>query len=132
VGISVFDLTLISLATFRLTRLFVYDHITTFLRDFFSDKRITADGSSTFEKPQAGVRRTLADLFGCPWCFGTWAALIVTFFYFLTPYAWFPIAVLAVAGIGSLIQLVANLIGHSAELKKAQVVHEKADDTYTR
>jgi energy-converting hydrogenase Eha subunit G len=78
------------------------------------------------------VRRTLADLFGCPWCFGTWAALVVVFFYFLTPYAWFAIAVLAVAGIGSLIQLAANLIGHSAELKKAQVVREKAEDTYTR
>ena len=52
---------------------------------------------------------------------GIWAGATVAFFYFLTPYAWWPILVLAIAGVGTFLQLSANLIGWKAEHLKHQV-----------
>lgn len=102
--ISIFDMVLLALATLRLTRLVVYDKIFQFFRDWFN-------GAGEFNQ-------TIRDLITCPWCTGVWAALVVSTFYFATPYAWFPIFVLAVAGLGSLLQVAANVIGWSAEAKK--------------
>ena len=125
-AIPFFDIVLISLATFRLTRLFVYDFVTQFVRDLFLDTELmqTAEGKVVLvrTKPSGGSRRTIIDLLSCPWCFGVWAALVVIFAYFLTPFAWFVILVLAVAGVASFIQILVNMIGWRAEhlKKKAQ------------
>jgi hypothetical protein len=67
------DFALITLATWRLIRLFVYDAITKFLREQFYDLKKVGKGM-VLEKPKFGPRRTLADLLSCPWCFGMWAA----------------------------------------------------------
>lgn len=90
--INVFNFILLSLATFRLIRLFVYDSITNFIRDHF-------------KKYSLGPGKTIANLLGCPWCTGVWMAFLVTFFYFATPYSWYPILLLAVAGVASFIQI---------------------------
>lgn len=111
---------LLALATFRLTRLFVYDKITAFFREQFYNVHGTKDGYELV-KPEGGPRRTLADLLSCPWCFGVWASASVIFFYFLTPYAYFPILVLALGGVGSLLQIIANMIGWKAEQLKMDV-----------
>jgi len=125
VSISLFDAFLLSLATFRVTRLFVYDKITQFIRDWFLDKQLAQNEAGEYfivrEKPASGPRRTLSELLACPWCFGMWAALFVCFLYFLTPFAWFPIFVLAVSSIGTLFQLFANLVGWKAENYKRKV-----------
>jgi energy-converting hydrogenase Eha subunit G len=87
-------------------------------RDPFFDLRIE-NGEYVRTKPVDGPRRALADLVSCPWCVGLWFALFVAFFYFLTPFAWFPILFLAIAGVASILQVSANIIGWSAEgLKK--------------
>lgn len=121
--IPLFDALLLALAAFRLVRLFVYDHITQFVRDLFLEVRpaLQEGGELVREKPAVGPRRTMATLLGCPWCFGIWAGFTVTFFYFLTPHAWFFILALALGGVASLLQVLANLIGWSAELKKRTV-----------
>ena len=108
--LSLFELVLLSLASFRLTRLFVYDKITAFFREQFYDAKVIRGGGVVLEKPKTGARRTLADLMSCPWCFGMWAGATVVFFYELTPYAWYPIVMLAVSGVGSLMQIAANMI----------------------
>jgi hypothetical protein len=116
--LTILDLTLITLASFRMTRMFVYDSMTRFLREQFWDAKVVRN-KVTLVKPQTGPRRTLADLIGCPWCFGVWATTFVAFFYMLTPYAYFPTLILALASIATLLQLVANMIGWKAEqLKK--------------
>lgn len=115
--LDVADIALISLASFRLTRLFVYDHATKFVREFFYDSGYI-HGEQVLTKPPRGLRRTLADLFSCPWCFGVWAATGVTFAYLATPYAYVPVVIFSVAGVATLLQLVANLIGHQAENAK--------------
>jgi hypothetical protein len=119
-AIPTFDALLLALATFRLTRLFVYDHITQWIRDLFLQVRVT-NGSIVREKPERGVRRTIATLLDCPWCLGMWAAYVLTYLYFLTPHTWFFVLVLAIAGLGTLLQLLANLVGRSAEYKKMQL-----------
>ncbi len=106
-SIDFFDAVLLSLATFRLVRLFVYDKVTAWIRAMFND---AVDGP----------RKTLADLLGCPWCFGVWAALGLVFVYFVFPVAWYFILILAIAGVGSFLQLLSNLIGWKAELGKLE------------
>ena len=113
------DFILITLATFRLIRLFVYDAITKFFREQFWDAKV-AGKKVVLEKPVSGPRRTLADLLSCPWCFGVWAAATVTFFYALTPYAYFFVVFLAISGVATFLQLLSNMVGHRAEQLKNQ------------
>jgi hypothetical protein len=104
------DVILMSLAVWRLTRLFTYDAITKFIRDWFVDAR-----------PET-LRGTLFMLLTCPWCTGLWFGATVVFFYFLTPYAWPVMLILAIAALGSFFQIIANYVGWSAEYKKRQVL----------
>ncbi|NBD74071.1 DUF1360 domain-containing protein [Patescibacteria group bacterium] len=124
-SIAFFDAALIALATFRLTRLFVYDRITRWMRDLTVDKEVVSEAplsSVTIRQPViAGPRRALHELVTCPWCFGVWAALLTSFAYFATPYAWYPIFVLAIAGVASVLQVGANLLGWYAEGRKHEV-----------
>jgi hypothetical protein len=116
--LTLIDFTLVTLATWRLTRLFVYDAITKFFREQFWDVVKVGRGYD-LEKPKFGPRRTLADLLSCPWCFSTWAAAMVIFFYLLTPYALYPIFILAVSAVATFFQLTSSVVGHKAEkLKK--------------
>lgn len=119
-GLTRIEYLLLALATFRLTRLVVYDKITAFFREQFFNVVETKQGLELV-KPEGGPRRTLADLLSCPWCFGIWASATVIFFYLLTPYAYFPILVLALGGVGSLLQIISNLIGWKAEQLKKDV-----------
>lgn len=118
--LGVFDIALLSLATFRLTRLFVYDTIMKFFREMFWNAE-QMNGEVIFTKPVRGPRRTLADLTSCLWCMGMWNAATLTFFYLLTPWAYVPMVILAVAGLGSFFQLVANMVGWKAEAMKRRV-----------
>ena len=111
--LTLIDFTLVTLATWRLTRLFVYDSVTRFVREQFLDV-VKVGRGYRLEKPKNGPRRVLNELFSCPWCFGVWAATFVVFFYLITPYAYFPVLLLAVAAVGTFLQLVANLVGHQA------------------
>ena len=118
--LSVVDYTLITLATWRLVRLFVYDAVTKFFREQFWDV-VKVGRGYRLEKPKSGPRRTIADLLSCPWCFGVWAAALVVFFYLITPYAVFPIILLAISAVASFLQVFSNLVGHKAEQIKKEV-----------
>lgn len=118
--ISLGDFVLIALAVFRLVRLFSYDLITQFLRDGLKNA------------PKDSLFGTFHSLLSCPWCTGLWFSAFIVFFYFATPLAWPFILVLAIAGIASLIQILANLIGWSAEYKKRSVLaHVETDSKST-
>ncbi len=112
--LSLVDYVLITLATWRLTRLFVYDAATKFIREQFLDVKKVGKGYQ-LERPKVGPRRTLADLFDCPWCFGVWAAAVVTFCYLMTTYAVFPVVLLAISAVATFLQLLSNLVGNRAE-----------------
>lgn len=107
-AVPVRDLVLIALAVFRLVRLFTYDRITQFIRDWFVGAR-----PDTF-------RHTLGALINCPWCIGLWFSWAVVTFYFASVYSWPVILILALAALGSLFQVISNWIGWSAEAKKIE------------
>lgn len=113
-SVSMWDAFLMMLATFRLTRLVVYDAITRWFRNFFADaKEYTFLGS-------------IKTLINCPWCIGLWFAVIVAAAYFTTPFAWFFIFILALGGAATVVQLTANMLGWNAEYRKRKVL--KDDD----
>lgn len=119
IDLTLTDYILITLAAWRVTRLFVYDAITKFFREQFYDEVKVGKGYG-LEKPPHGPRRTMADLLSCPWCFGMWAAAVVIFFYLITPFAVYPIMLLAISAVASFLQLLSNLVGHKAELLKRE------------
>lgn len=121
--LTTFDIVIVSLASFRLVRLFVYDNMTKFFREQFYDAKLVKT-KVVLVKPETGPRRTLADLMSCPWCFGVWATTMVIFFYLLTPLSYFPILILALSGVASYLQLFANMIGWKAEQLKKEVEKE--------
>jgi len=119
-SISIFDVTLITLATFRITRLFVYDEVVDFLREAVlipqkGEDMLTGEKIVMREEPVRGPRRTLAHLLGCPWCMGVWGALFLTFFHLYFAWAWIVLLVLSIAGVATFIQITANMIGWKAE-----------------
>lgn len=97
-SISTFDFIILSLATFRLIRLVTYDDITDFIRDYLA-------------KFSSGPRKILWHLLDCPWCSGIWMALVVMFLYFVSPFTWYLLLLLAISGVGSFIQIVIWKIG---------------------
>lgn len=108
--IPAFHLVLLSIATFRLVRLFTYDHIMEPIRSWLSGFQ---------ERTFLG---TGAALLKCPWCTGMWFAFLAYVGYAAIPNVVLPVAlILSIAGVASLFQLLANLIGWSAEEKKQRV-----------
>ena len=115
--ITPFHFLLVSLTTFRLTRLIVADHITQWLRDLCMKNVIINDPltGAIFvrkEKRVKGLRRLVSDLLGCPWCVGIWMALgsIVLYYVAVTdifPTAWMIILVFSLAGAAELVYALA-------------------------
>jgi len=114
------DYALITLASWRLIRLVVYDKIFAFFREQFFNP-VEQEGVIALVKPERGPRRTLADLVTCPWCIGIWMAAMVSFFYLLTPYAFFPVLFLALSAVATFLQLLSSMIGWRAEQLKKKV-----------
>lgn len=114
------DYVLMTLAAFRIVRATVYDKAFAFLREQFYDVS-EYKGKVVLVKPESGPRRTLADLLTCPWCVGMWAVFMVSFFYMLSAYAFYPVLILALSGVASVLQILANLIGWKAEQTKYDV-----------
>lgn len=105
------ELFIISLASFRLTRLIVFDKITEFLRVPFFEEEIEANEDGVEEiyyVPKKGVfTNFFGELLSCYWCTGIWSALAICIFYFTNPQLATPIIiVLAVAGLAALIETV--------------------------
>jgi hypothetical protein len=123
------DALLLFLATFRLIRLFVYDHITLLLRDSLQDLTVVQaveSGEKRYEYAPSrnAFKRTLAKLFGCPWCLGVWLAAIVAFSYFRYPQLWVVFFILALSGAASAFILLLNLVGWSAEARKIEATKQ--------
>jgi hypothetical protein len=91
--IGVFDMIIISLAVFRVTRLFVYDNITDFLRSYFAQ----------FTR---WLGKSLSELINCPWCTAVWISMILVFLYFLTPLSWLLLLILAIDSIVGFMQVI--------------------------
>jgi hypothetical protein len=124
VSITLADFVLLSLASFRLIRLFTYDQVMRAVRDLFVEKREIVDEHGQIlvirRKVHTGARRSLGDLFSCPWCIGMWVSFFVVLLYFLFPPIKYVVLILALAGVASSIQIVMNGIGSKAEFYKRE------------
>lgn len=96
-SIPVFDFVILMLATFRLTHLLVYDLVMDFIRDYYS-------------KFNSGLGKTISEIIHCPWCTATWMALFTLFIYFLTPYSWLFILVVALAGAAVIVEIAVRFV----------------------
>ncbi|MFO7264206.1 MAG: DUF1360 domain-containing protein [Bacillota bacterium] len=102
------ELVVLVLASFRLTRLIVYDEITAFLRDPFFTVTYEDDGTGRVVRhvhlKGTGLRQWLGTLLSCHWCVGIWSSALVVALHWLVP-ATFPLlCVLAVAGAAAFLE----------------------------
>ncbi len=105
------ELFLLILASFRLTRLIVFDQITEFIRGIFLEevKEQNKDGQiEVYIVPKSGkIRRFFGELISCYWCTGVWVAIFLTILYYFFPSICEPfVLVFAIAGAASLIEAV--------------------------
>jgi hypothetical protein len=96
--ITITQLIILALASFRLTRLFIYDKIFEGVRaPFFTE--IEEDGD-VYLVPKGKI----GELLSCHWCTGFWCSVLVGISYWLFDIN-ISILVFAVAGLSSLLQL---------------------------
>jgi hypothetical protein len=109
--IGIRDALVIILASFRMTRIIVFEKIFKYLRD------VLRRGEDLL------VVGTLSNIITCPWCSGVWVTLIIIVFYYLVPYGMLLCYVLALSGVVSLVILYSNMVQMRAERK--QRIHER-------
>lgn len=110
-NITWFELLILALASFRLTRLVVYDTITEFLRKPFHKTVVEElpDGSieSFIEIKGNGFRYWIGELISCYWCTGVWVAVFLYSGFVLYPVVFKPfIVIMAISGIAALIETI--------------------------
>ncbi len=107
---------LFSLASFRLTRLIVFDKITAFIRSPFHEEidELDEDGNTvTYIKIKgSGLRSWIGELLSCYWCTGVWCSAFLYLFWLGVPSIAEPIIILlAIAGLAGILEtLVSKLI----------------------
>jgi len=111
-GVDIEDITLketivIILASYRMTRILVFEKIFKFFRD--SMKR----------REDLYILGTISSIITCPWCAGVWVTLTIIVFYYLVPYGVLLAYVLALAGLASIVILYSNMIHMRTERKQA-------------
>ncbi len=108
---------LIILATYRLTRVLVFEKIFKYLRDLFKSRQ------------HLYVIGTLNSIITCPWCAGIWVTLLMVVFYYLIPYGVVLVYLLALAGLASMVILISNLLHMKAEQRQRIHYREKAGES---
>jgi hypothetical protein len=102
------DFVIIILASFRLTRLIVFDEIAAFIRKPFLSVTVKEGLSGQMEQviviKGEGVRYFIGSLLSCYWCVGFWCSLGVVIVYFCFPFTFPFFLVFAVAGAAAVIE----------------------------
>ena len=99
--IGALDLTLLGLATLRLSRLAAWESITSFLRLPLVEHGPHDPVTGPQQKPRGrGLLRALGELVLCTTCVGTWIAALLTYSLYLAPNLTRPfLAIMAAAGL---------------------------------
>ncbi|MCZ0756163.1 DUF1360 domain-containing protein [Anoxybacillus sp. J5B_2022] len=108
---SPFFFFVLALASFRLTRLFVYDAITSFIRKPFHEivEETLPDGTTeTFLVVKGkGLRKWIGELLSCYWCTGIWCAALLYAGDMIWPAVFEPLVfVLAIAGCAAFLETI--------------------------
>jgi hypothetical protein len=103
----------IILATYRMTRILVFEKIFKYFRDVLK------------KREDLYLIGTLSSIITCPWCAGVWVTLIIIVFYYLVPFGVLLVYVLALAGLASIVILLSNLLHMYTEGKQRTHQREK-------
>ncbi|WP_456275824.1 DUF1360 domain-containing protein [Bacillus sp. AK128] len=100
---------LLSLASFRLTHLLVFDNITSFLRRPFHDEVTEEEEDGTTSTyiivKGTGIRKWFGELLSCYWCTGIWCAAALYGAWWFWPVGVEPLVIiLAIAGCAAIIE----------------------------
>jgi len=114
------NIVLMVLATYRLTRILVFDKIFKLFRDFFRTHQ------------RLYVFYVIKEIITCPWCAGVWVALIIVAVYFLIPFGDLFVILLTISGIASFIVILVNYVGLSTEEKQFDMKEKTKDSDYTK
>lgn len=106
--ISWIHLTILALASFRLTHLIVYDDITAFLRTPFLSVSHTTDQNGAItqqvEIKGTGLHYWIGSMLSCHWCTGIWSSIAVVALYVYVQFLFPLLILLAIAGIAAIIE----------------------------
>jgi len=105
---------LIVLASYRMTRILVFEKIFKYLRDVLKSRE------------NLYLIGTLSSIITCPWCAGVWVTLIIFVFYYLVPFGVVLVYVLALSGVASMVILMSNLLHMWTEHKQRIHTREKS------
>ncbi|MCG7410382.1 DUF1360 domain-containing protein [Paenibacillus sp. ACRRX] len=109
-SLNVMTFIILFLASYRLTRLIVFDEITSFIRKPFLEEKIIKDEKgalmAVIEGKGSKFHTFMRKLLTCYWCTGIWAAaVIVSIYLFLPNLVAVPILlILAVAGAAGIME----------------------------
>ena len=115
-GVDIEEMTLkeavlIILASYRMTRILVFEKIFKYFRDVLK------------RREDLYLIGTLSSIITCPWCAGVWVTLVIIVFYYLVPFGVVLVYVLALAGVASMVILLSNLLHMWTDRK--QRIHKK-------
>ena len=124
-GVTLEDFTvgkiaLLSLATYRLTRILVFDKIFKLFRDFFRARQ------------RLYIFYVVKEIITCPWCAGVWVALVIVAIFFLVPFGELFVVLLTISGIASFVVVFVNYVGLSTEEKQFDMKEKTKDSDYTK
>jgi hypothetical protein len=114
------NITLMVFATYRMTRILVFDKIFKLFRDFFRIHQ------------RMYVFFVIKEIITCPWCAGVWVALVVVAIYFLVPFGQILTIILAISGLGSFVVILVNYVGLQTEEKQFDMREKTKDSDYTK
>ncbi|WML38813.1 DUF1360 domain-containing protein [Neobacillus sp. OS1-2] len=108
--ITFLSFVILSLSSFRLTRLLVFDKITEFIREPFFDEVVEENEEGEkdvyYLPKKTGFKKFMGELLSCYWCTGIWAAALIVVFYYIFPVVSTPIIlILAVAGLAAIVEV---------------------------
>lgn len=114
------NLALMVLATYRMTRILVFDKIFKLFRDFFRAHQ------------KLYVMYVIKEIITCPWCAGVWVALVIVAAWFLVPFGQLFVILMAISGVASFIVILVNLLGLHTEEKQYDIREKTRDSDYTK
>jgi len=102
--VTILDLVIITLATFRVIRMLMYEKVFGIIRYLINSR-----GDKLFFN-------SLGNLVKCPWCTGVWAALFAFDLHYLIPYGLYLNYLLAIAGVASVLVVAVNNMNYKSDI----------------
>ena len=105
-NISFTDMILIMLATYRISRMIVYEKIFSLIRYLIS------------KNSHRTIFASVNNLITCPWCTAVWMALFLFDIYFLVPYGNYFILIMSLSAIATPLILLSNALNLRNDILK--------------